>query len=683
MTRTHKTESLAPTDFRPPGESTTRQLPIKLLSIVIPLVLLAGYLLYFVVSASSLQVRMTPDASISISGGQSFAIGDRYLLLPGEFSVRAEAEGFQSEEVQISVEAGRSSAVEFNLQPLPGDVRIVINPDIAVQVGLDGEDQGLLSQPLLSNVSAGTHQISLDAWLYESWQQELLVPGMGQTLDLEVELVPNWSNISISTVPLGAEVQIDGIALGTTPLATKVEAGARNLQISLRGYRDLQRQFSVEKDVNQAMEDIALTALESVLLITSNPSAATVTLNDIYQGETPIEIELPPNEGHEVALFKAGYLSSSEQLVMGHLENREILIALQRDLASVSLSVFPDTAEILIDGSLIGSGNQDLQLMTKKQLITVRRDGYETQIQEILPTRNIPLHLNFRLLTEEESEWAAIPRRYSTSFDQGLLLFRDAGTVQLGSERVETERRANEARWSASLERAFYVSETQVTNSQFRAYDSDHSSGNQNAKSLDGPNQPVVSLTWQQAALYCNWLSEQEGLEPFYQITRGFVAGANPESLGYRLLTEAEWSWLARTTDSGLTQKYSWGNSEVAMAVENIAGLETAGMVNFYLANIQDRYEVSAPVGTFPVNHRGLSDINGNASEWLHDWYAPQPYPGDSIQLDPLGPEIGELHVIRGANWARGYLPQVRLAYRDSGSTARNDVGFRVARYAK
>ncbi len=683
MTQNHKTESLAPTDFRPPDESTHKKLPIKLLSIVLPLVLLAGYLLYFVVSASSLQVRMTPQADISITGGQSFAIGDRYLLLPGEFKVRAEAEGFQSEEVLIYVEAGRSSAVEFDLQPLPGDLRIVVNPDIAVQVGLDGQDQGLLSQPLLSNVSAGSHLLSLDAWLYESWQQEILVPGLGQTLDLDVELVPNWSDVTITTRPLGAEVQIDGMVMGISPLETKVESGEREILLSLHGYRDLARQFSVEKGVSQSLDDLTLTALESVLLVTSDPEAATVTVNDIYQGETPIEIELSPNLEHEIALFKAGYISQSESIVMQHLENREVQIGLQRDLASVSFSVFPENAEILIDGSSLGSGNQDLQLMTKTLQVTVRRDGYETQVQEILPTRNIPLHLSFRLLTAEQSEWASIPVRYSTSFDQELLLFRDAGEVQLGSERIETERRANEARWEAYLERAFYVAKTQVTNSQFRAYDADHSSGNQDAKSLDGPNQPVVSLTWQEAALYCNWLSEQEGLDPFYTITRGFVGGVNEGALGFRLLTEAEWSWLARTTDSGLIQKYSWGNSDAGEAVENIAGREAAGMVNFYLADVQDRYEVSAPVGSFPANHRGLMDINGNASEWLHDWFMPQPYPGDQIQMDPLGPEIGEFHLIRGANWARGYLPQLRLAYRDSGSTARNDVGFRVARYAK
>lgn len=74
--------------------------------------------------------------------------------------------------------------------------------------------------------------------------------------------------------------------------------------------------------------------------------------------------------------------------------------------------------------------------------------------------------------------------------------------------------------------------------------------------------------------------------------------------------------------------------------------------------------------------------MNGNASEWIHDWFDPQPYPEGIVHTDPLGPEIGEFHVIRGANWARGYLPQLRLAYRDSGATARNDVGFRIARYA-
>lgn len=681
--KSHRTEKLAPTDFSPPELDRASTLPIKLIAIAIPVLAVVSYLLYFVIAASSLQVTTRPEAQITVQGGWHFAIGDRYLLLPGEFRVMVRAEGYRPEELDIEIEAGKSSSVEFILDPLPGDLRILTDPEVPVQVILDNSNQGLLTNPLLTNLDAGKHFIALDAWLYEPWQAEIEIPGKGQTLEMVIELKPNWVDYQILSEPDGAEVQVDGRSFGVTPLELPIEAGEREMLLSLAGYRDFRLPLSVEQGEDLRVEEVAMTPLESSLSIDSSPTGATVTVNGNYVGETPISVELPPNQPHQLALFKAGHQRHSTQVQMAHLETRDINISLQPDLAEVSLSVLPADAEVLVDGVSLGRGNQSLRLMTRKQQISVRREGYETQVEEILPTRNLALHLNFRLLTEEESEWASIPRRYTTSEDHELLLFRDAGLVQLGSERSETERRANEARWIADLERAFYVASKQVTNAQFRTYNPDHSSGNRDAQSLDGPNQPVVNLSWQEAALYCNWLSEQEGLQPFYTTTRGFVGGVNPESTGFRLMTEAEWSWLARTTETGLTRKYSWGDSEEPAAVENIAGVEASGIINFFIESLQDRYPVSAPVGSFPPNHRGLSDINGNASEWIHDWYNPRTYPEDEVQIDPLGPEIGEFHVIRGANWARGYLPQLRLAYRDFGATARDDVGFRVARYAK
>jgi len=67
VSKGHKTESFSPTDFRPPEASTSRKLPVKLLAIGIPLTTLAVFLLYFVTSASSLQVRVSPEAQISTS----------------------------------------------------------------------------------------------------------------------------------------------------------------------------------------------------------------------------------------------------------------------------------------------------------------------------------------------------------------------------------------------------------------------------------------------------------------------------------------------------------------------------------------------------------------------------------------------------------------------------------------
>lgn len=678
----HRTEQLAPTDFSPPSETQSQNIPVRLIAIAAPVLLLVICLLYFVIAASSLQVSTVPVANISIQGGWHVAIGQRYLVLPGEFTVLAETPGYRQERVEVTVESGRSAAIEIILAPLPGNLHILTEPEVPVQVSLNQVDQGLLTNPLLSNLEAGTYQLSLDAWLYEAWSQEIVVPGKGETLDLEVRLEPNWVNYRVESDPSGADIYLEGQSVGVTPMELPIEIGEREMSLSYLGYRDYQAPLWVEETDDLVVREFAMIPLESSLAINSDPTAATVTLNGEYLGETPLSVELAPEQLHQLALFKAGYLGHSDQIRMQHLENRAIEISLKPDLADISIAVSPEDAEVLVDGVVVGSGSQNLELMTRKQSISVRRDGYETQVQEILPTRNLALHLSFRLLTQEESEWADIPSRYATSQNQEMLLFRDAGSVQLGSDRPETERRANETRWSANLERAFYVAATQVTNSQYRAYNADHSSGNRDGESLDGPNQPVVNVSWQEAALYANWLSEREGLSPYYTTARGFVSGVNPDSIGFRLMTEAEWSWLARTTTTGLTQKYSWGGSDDPSTVENIAGVEASGLINFYIDSVQDRYPVSAPVGSFPPNHRGLSDINGNASEWIHDWYEPRPYPEGEVQTDPLGPEIGEFHVIRGANWARGYLPQLRLAYRDFGATARDDVGFRVARYA-
>ena len=55
-----------------------------------------------------------------------------------------------------------------------------------------------------------------------------------------------------------------------------------------------------------------------------------------------------------------------------------------------------------------------------------------------------------------------------------------------------------------------------------------------------------MNVSWNDAALYCNWLSKQEGFEVFYKVQENKVIGFNLNSHGYRLPTESEWSWAAR-----------------------------------------------------------------------------------------------------------------------------------------
>ena len=79
---------------------------------------------------------------------------------------------------------------------------------------------------------------------------------------------------------------------------------------------------------------------------------------------------------------------------------------------------------------------------------------------------------------------------------------------------------------------------------------------------------------------------------------------------------------------------------------------------------------------------RGISNLGGNVAEWMHDVYTIHG-PSVGSTRDPVGPEDGEFHVIRGSSWMDSSVSELRLTYRDYGTKPRPDVGFRIARYAE
>ena len=155
-----------------------------------------------------------------------------------------------------------------------------------------------------------------------------------------------------------------------------------------------------------------------------------------------------------------------------------------------------------------------------------------------------------------------------------------------------------------------------------------------------------------------------------------------PPTTGYRLPTEAEWAWVARVDAGGVTRLYPWGDQyPPPEGAGNFADKSAASLVSGWLDGYDDGFAGPAPVGSFKPNALGAHDLGGNVSEWCHDCYSTYPYNPSRSWVDPMGPESGQHHVVRGSSWRHFSMTTLRCSYRDYSDESRDDLGFRVCRY--
>ena len=679
--------TIAPSGFTPleqataksPGRRKTRRW------LLVACLLLFALVMLFLFNARSLQITVVAEAPAQVSvSGLALPFGERHLLLPGEYTVRAKAEGYHPLETTTTVDDRDSQALELTLQPLPGLVSIDSSP-AGASVSVDGESIG--RTPIVDlELPQGEHRLQFEEARHLPLTQVLQVTGRSVQQSIEVQLAPAWAMVSLDSVPAGATVLLDGEAAGTTPVTLEVLQGEHQLMLQLPSFADWQKTLRIAAGKDQDLGQINLQPAAGELELTTVPSGANVTLDGEFQGQTPLTLDISPGQAHRLDVFKPGYQRYNDTVEMSAATQDKRSVTLQALLGEVRLRISPANAVVRIDGKAIGQGVQTLSLPAVEHTVEISLDGYATVRQRVTPRPGLPQLVDVTLQTQQAVTMARIQPEITTPLGQTLLLFKPAESAladfTMGSSRREPGRRANEVLHPVALRRMFYLQTTEVTNAQFRQFQASHNSGQIEGNSLNQEHQPVAQVSWQQAAAFCNWLSEREGLPPFYRQSNGIVTGYNSAATGYRLPSEAEWAWAARASGDKLLL-FPWGDTfPPTLVAENYADDTSAHVTGRVLNGYKDGYVVSAPVASFKPNRQRLYDMGGNVSEWVHDVYTIPPANG-ATQQDPLGSQTGDYYVIRGAAWTHAKLSELRLTYRDYGQAGRDDVGFRLARYAE
>ena len=679
-------ESLAATTFEPLSQATSEKRRVSTAQIA------AGFagtllvaLLFFLFTARSLTLNIVAEADPDFSlSGLNWSFGERILVRPGEYALKVTAEGYHPYEQNITVSDADTQQLEIQLAPLPGTVTLTTQPAGAV---ITVDEAVLGPSPLADRVlEAGRYTVSASLVRYQRWQGELDVIGRNQSQTLDIMMVPDWAQVTFTATPVSVTATVDGEATEITDRGVEVLSGERSLTLSAPGFMPATIPLTIVAGVDQELGSITLTPADATLTVNSTPAGAGVSVDGTFAGLTPMVLPLSPGENHTISLSKAGYRSARLSLSLSRGEMAERAITLQPELGEVRFAIEPAEAEVVVNGKVMGTGSQVLSLPAVQQRIEVRLDGYAGFETQVLPKPGLAQQVSVTLLTEAAARKAAMTPTVTTGLGNTLVLIDPSVETQnpfsMGASRRDPGRRANEVEHPVELRRAFYLSSTETTNAQFRQYEASHDSGLIESYSLDRDQQPVAGISWQQAASFCNWLSRREGLPPFYRENQGIIIGFNPGSIGYRLPSEAEWAFAARVEGETL-RRFAWGNDFPPSAVvtnvaDNTSALVTGRILNGYT----DQFVVSAPVGSFPPNHRGLHDMGGNVAEWVHDAYQ-IPSANAELSIDPLGTQRGDNYTIRGGSWALSRLSELRLTFRDYGERGRDDLGFRIARYAE
>ncbi len=232
-----------------------------------------------------------------------------------------------------------------------------------------------------------------------------------------------------------------------------------------------------------------------------------------------------------------------------------------------------------------------------------------------------------------------------------IMKYIPGGTFWLGGE-IINDRRSQQHQVTVS---PFYMAETEITNAQFRAFRPNHDSQKLWGYSLNGNDQPVVFVEWDDVKKYCAWLSKKTGYT-------------------FRLPSEAEWEFACR---AGTSTCRWWGDDfkgtkacryanaadQTFQKTKKYDTFFRRYLSSFEVFHCQDGFTVTAPAKSFQPNKFGLYDMLGNVYELCEDFYDDDYY-DSAPKINPINTTPNsELHrVVRGGSWCS------RMVFVQSGS---------------
>ena len=351
----------------------------------------------------------------SIPSGASVYLGDDYLGTtplevdlppPGRYELQLIMEGFKKWTTEITVSAPSLLDVKAELVEPKGGIIVTSEPpgaSVYLNDGLSGTTpMETLSTPV------GIYRLRVTKEGYQDWTGEAII-GDGQVAEFDLTLekviqeefpglpAPNGEGeitgfVSFSSDPLGAEVFLDGLLLGSTPYNDEFPTGEYSIRFSKEGYNDAERLVIVTGDKIGSVR-VILEPFIALMSVVAEPSEASVYLDGTLMGAVPLdEIGVPVGD-HQLRVSKAGYHDRVIQVRVGRNEIIIVNLMLASATGSLVVSSDPPEATVYLNDQFVGQTPLRRDDMPPGEYtLKIEKDGFKEKIKEIIVVEGRSVH---------------------------------------------------------------------------------------------------------------------------------------------------------------------------------------------------------------------------------------------------------------------------------------------------
>ncbi len=260
-------------------------------------------------------------------------------------------------------------------QEIPARLDVTAEPEGA-RVYVDGKLHGPAPCSVFG-LEPGRHLLHLEAPSCVP-QDAFVQIAAGQFVQKTFQLAEEKGLILIKTEPAGADVKCNGVSLGVTPLLVTSLASGRpySLELSLNGYQT--KKIDVRTDGRRPLVREETLSLDSgIVECTSEPDGATVLVNGVERGTTPLELTNVPKGLATIVFRLPGYVEETRELRLQPGERQTLSLRLKGKAARLKIVSTPEYARVFIDDDF--QGKTPLELSTVRpgeHSIRVEMDGY-------------------------------------------------------------------------------------------------------------------------------------------------------------------------------------------------------------------------------------------------------------------------------------------------------------------